>query len=67
MLLDNYQIQQTIKRYEDRSAQRTRNERLILQKRYLEVDTPDRVHKFLTRRGLAADLDGGLASSACRR
>jgi V8-like Glu-specific endopeptidase len=60
MLLDNFQLQQTIKRYEERAGQRIRNERLINQGRLLEVDTPERVDKFLKRRGLAADLEGGL-------
>ena len=61
MLLDNFQLQQTIKRYEERSTQRGRNERLIEQKRFLDVDSADRVQKFLKRRGLATDIDGALS------
>src|SRR5262249_45218253 len=58
MLLDSFQIQQTLKRFTEREAQRTRNERLIKEKRLLEVDTPERVAKFLKRRGLAAGIEG---------
>ncbi len=61
MLLDDYQIQQTVKRYSDRNEQRARNERLIRQGRLLDVDTPERVNKFLARRGLASDIAGGLS------
>ena len=57
MLIDDYQLRQTIGRYEQRVAQRTRNERLIKEKRYLEVDTPERVAKFLHRRGLTTDIE----------
>lgn len=56
MLIDDYQLRQTIGRYEQRSDQRARNERLIKEKRYLEVDTPERVAKFLKRRGLSTDV-----------
>jgi endonuclease G len=59
-MIDNFQIQETLKRYEDRTAQRTRNERLINEGRLLEVDTPQRVDKFLKRRGLATDVEGGV-------
>jgi V8-like Glu-specific endopeptidase len=59
-MLSNFQIQQTLKRYAERAAPRARNERLIGQGRLLEVDTPERVAKFLKRRGLATDLDGEL-------
>lgn len=62
MLIDQYQIQQTIKRYEERAAQRTRNERLIKDGKLLSVDTPDRVEKFLKRRGLSVNIDGGISS-----
>jgi V8-like Glu-specific endopeptidase len=60
MLLDNFQIQQTLKRYEERTGHRARNQRLIEKGRLLEVDSPERIDKFLKRRGLAADLGGEL-------
>src|SRR5262245_29094460 len=60
MVLDNFQLQQTLKRYEERTAQRNRNERLIGMGRLLDVDAPDRVDKFLKRRGLALDAGGGV-------
>ena len=61
MLLDNFQLQQTLKRYEERAGQRSRNIRLIEQGRFLDVDTPERVDKFLKRRGLALNVDGAFA------
>jgi V8-like Glu-specific endopeptidase len=64
MLIDDYQLRQTIGRYEQRAAQRTRNERLIKEKRYLEVDTPERVAKFLRRRGLATDIESRVTGTA---
>jgi V8-like Glu-specific endopeptidase len=60
MLLDKYQLQQTAKRYQERKGQRVRNERLIKEGRLLDVDSPERVNKFLTRRGLATDIEGGV-------
>ena len=57
MQIDKFQLEQTQKRYDERQAQRARNQRLIDQKRYLDVDTPDRVQKFLDRRGIAVDID----------
>jgi len=59
-MLSDFQIQQTLKRYQERTEERIRNERLIQEKRLLEVDSPERVDKFLRRRGFAADLDGGV-------
>lgn len=58
MLVDSYQIKQTQKRYAERAEQRARNERLIKLKRPLEVDTPERVQKFLKLRGLNVTTDG---------
>jgi len=58
MLLDQYQLEQTARRYAERTAQRQRNQRLIREGRYLEVDTPERVQKFLKRRGLNIDITG---------
>ena len=57
MLLSQFQLDQTEKRYAEREPQRTRNKRLIAEKRYLDVDSPDRVQKFLDRRGLRLDIE----------
>ena len=51
MLISNFQLDQTAKRFAERRPQRERNERLIKEKRYLDIDSPDRVQKFLARRG----------------
>jgi len=57
MLISKFQLDQTEKRFAERKPQRDRNLRLIKEKRYLEVDSPDRVQKFLARRGLHVDLE----------
>jgi len=57
MLLSKFQLDQTEKRYAERQPQRARNKRLIAQKRYLDVDSPDRIQKFLDRRGLRMDIE----------
>lgn len=51
MNIDVRQITATTDRYNKRNAHRSRNERLIGEKRYLEADSPERVMKFLARRG----------------
>lgn len=61
MLLDDFQLRKTLERFNERTARRARNERLITAGRYLEVDTPARVDKFLKRRGLAPDADGAFS------
>lgn len=52
MLIPQQVIKQTSKRYEARTRERQRNERLIKMGRLLAADTPERVEKFLTRRGI---------------
>jgi V8-like Glu-specific endopeptidase len=54
MEIDRFQIDGTLRRYDERKAQRERNLRLIKAGHYLAVDTPDRVHKFLRRRGFSS-------------
>src|SRR6185295_2935060 len=49
--IDTSQIEATTDRYEKRTPNRLRNERLIKERRYLEVDSPERWMKFLNRRG----------------
>ena len=56
LLISKFQLKQTEKRFAERQLQRERNLRLIKEKRYLKVDSPDCVQKFLTRRGLRVDL-----------
>ena len=53
MLIDIAQIEATKARYfnEERKRIRARNERLIAEGRYLEIDDPQRVDKFLARHG----------------
>jgi V8-like Glu-specific endopeptidase len=57
MLISKFQLEQTEKRFAERQPQRERNLRLIKEKRYLDVDSPDRVQKFLARRGLRIDIE----------
>ncbi len=69
MLLDPYQLQQTRLRFEASAARRARNEKLIREGRLLQVDTPERVRKFLDRRGVVRSpvglgLAGGLQPDA---
>jgi V8-like Glu-specific endopeptidase len=49
--IDTAQIEATTDRYQKRTPNRSRNERLIKERRYLEVDSPERWMKFLNRRG----------------
>ena len=58
MLIDSYQLEQTLRRFNERRNERARNKELIEQKRYLEVNSKERVQKFLLRRGLAFDTVG---------
>ena len=58
MLPDAYQLAQTKARFDATSAERMRNERLISQGRVLQVDTPDRIQKFLARRGIVRSAVG---------
>src|SRR5882757_4394674 len=51
MLLDATQVNATTQRFEDRTKPRERNKRLIEQRLWLKADSPDRVRKFLERRG----------------
>jgi V8-like Glu-specific endopeptidase len=55
MMIDSYQLEAAKKRFLERKQQRERNLRLIGQKRYFEVDSPERVQKFLARRGFSPD------------
>jgi hypothetical protein len=57
MLINGFQLEQTEKRFAERRPQRGCKARLVKEKRYLEVDSPERVQKFLARRELHVDLD----------
>jgi len=61
MNIDTTQIDATVERYNSRSTYRARNERLIREHRYLEADSPDRVQRFLKRRGYRASASGGIS------
>lgn len=54
--IDAQQIAATTERYEKRTPNRSRNERLIKEGRYLQADSPERVLKFLNRRGYDANV-----------
>ncbi len=65
MLLDKFQMDQTRQRFNANAQKRTQNEKLIREGKLLQVDTPERVSKFLARRGLirstrGLELSGGL-------
>lgn len=53
MTIDEFQLAATARRYAERKAARARNERLIRARRYLHVDQPERVEKFLARHGFS--------------
>jgi hypothetical protein len=57
-MIDAYQVRETERRFLERAAQRSRNERLIREGKLLRVDRPDRVQKFLARRGLICTTAG---------
>lgn len=50
-MIPQSQISKTLNRYETRDKQRTRNIRLINEERFFDIDSPDRVKKFLEHRG----------------
>jgi V8-like Glu-specific endopeptidase len=58
--IDTTQIEATTDRYQKRTPNRARNERLIKERRYLEADTPERVMKFLNRRGYAPNVSAAI-------
>ncbi|MGY2050412.1 phospholipase D-like domain-containing protein [Methylobacterium sp. JK268] len=58
MIPDDYQLAQTRARFQASAERRARNERLIAEGRLLQVDTPDRVNKFLARRGIVPSPTG---------
>ena len=53
MIIDTFQIEAAFRRYQEREPYRQRNLRLIAAGRYLEVDSPQRVEKFLARHGFS--------------
>ncbi|MGD8453561.1 MAG: phospholipase D-like domain-containing protein [Phycisphaerae bacterium] len=53
MNIDDFQLKATLQRFNERRQARDRNERLIRARRFLEVDRPERVEKFLTRQGFS--------------
>jgi V8-like Glu-specific endopeptidase len=62
MTIDSYQRHATEERYRARKPQRERNLRLIRDKDYLAVDSPERVRKFLARRGFSSEESTQLLS-----
>jgi V8-like Glu-specific endopeptidase len=53
MRIDAFQIEATLRRYQEREKYRARNLRLIAEGHYLDIDSPERVEKFLTRHGFS--------------
>ena len=53
MIIDRFQVEATLRRYKEREKHRRRNQGLISERRYLEVDSPERVEKFLIRHGFS--------------
>lgn len=51
--LDPFQLEQAKRRFEERLRARARNLRLIREGHPLQADTPERVQKFLARRGFS--------------
>ncbi|HKY17979.1 MAG TPA: trypsin-like peptidase domain-containing protein [Rhizomicrobium sp.] len=60
MMIDNFQLGQTWKRFQDRTEARQRNLFKIASGKLLTVDTPARVSMFLQRRGIPAEQAGRL-------
>ena len=62
MNITDIQLQATIRRYRERTKQREHNERLIKERRFLEIDSPERWAAFLDRHGFSArDTESFLA------
>lgn len=58
MTLSTFQTQNTFKRWREREDIRSHNLDLIHQERFFDIDSPQRIQKFLSRRGLSqASLD----------
>ena len=62
--IDAQQIAATTERYQKRTPNRSRNERLIKEGRYLQADSPERVMKFLNRRGYDANVSAEIIRHA---
>jgi V8-like Glu-specific endopeptidase len=58
--IDTTLIEATTARYRKREKQRVRNKRLIREGRLLAADSPERVEKFLARRGFGEDAVAAL-------
>jgi hypothetical protein len=53
MKLSEFQTHNTFKRWREREKIRAHNLHLIHEHRYFDIDSPQRIKKFLSRRGLA--------------
>jgi V8-like Glu-specific endopeptidase len=67
VMIDTAQVEATIARYRQRERERTRNRRLIQQGRALAADSPERVQKFLARRGFGKDEVAAIMRQPRRR
>lgn len=65
-MIDTAQIEATASRYRQREKERARNKRLIREGRPLAADSPERVERFLARRGVGKDDAAALVSQSRR-
>jgi hypothetical protein len=57
MTLSTFQTHSTFKRWVEREDIRSHNLNLIQQHRFFDIDSPQRIKKFLTRRGLTEESE----------
>jgi V8-like Glu-specific endopeptidase len=67
VMIDTVQMEATSSRYRQREKERTRNRRLIQEGRPLAADSPERVEKFLARRGLGKNEVASIMHQPRRR
>jgi V8-like Glu-specific endopeptidase len=67
MRIDNFQISAANERWQARETARSRNMRLMQTGRLLEIDTPERVQKFLLRRGYTRAAAGAMLRTGAGR
>jgi V8-like Glu-specific endopeptidase len=66
VIIDTALIEATASRYRQRERERARNKRLIREGRPLAADSPERVEKFLARRGVGKDDAAALVRQSRR-
>jgi V8-like Glu-specific endopeptidase len=66
-ILPREQVRAAISRWQEREAYRNRNLQLIREGRPLEADTPERVEKFLARRGFSPSATAAIVGGGIRK